>query len=331
MREPAPPIPPLLACTRRSAAAGLTAGILSAGVLWPGAAGATVSARPRWAVIYPEMGEPYRTIFLQMVRGINERSPQPCLVWPLPSNASVEQIRAWLQREQISVVIALGRSGLKLAAQLAQRQPVLVGGVVSVTEDDVQGLAVHSLAPDPAMLLARLRQFMPSVRRVLAVHDPRQNAWLMQLARDAARQLRLELIVHDAPDLQAAVRAYQDILPGIHGRRDVIWLPQDTITADDAAILPLLLRESWAQRFALISSGLAPVRRGALLALYPDNIEVGHELAHMAQQAGGTQSLAVGIQPLRQLRTAVNTRTARHLGLDLSALSQRIHLVLPES
>jgi hypothetical protein len=31
------------------------------------------------------------------------------------------------------------------------------------------------------------------------------------------------------------------------------------------------------------------------------------------------------------VRTAINTRTARHLGLDLSALSQRIDLVLPES
>ncbi|MEY2842929.1 MAG: hypothetical protein RI920_966, partial [Pseudomonadota bacterium] len=37
-----------------------------------------------------------------------------------------------------------------------------------------------------------------------------------------------------------------------------------------------------------------------------------------------------GMQALRQVLTAVNTRTAEHLGLDLRASGQRIHLVLPE-
>jgi putative ABC transport system substrate-binding protein len=322
---------------RRRVAGGLVAGALapwwavSGAVPMNALAQSVGSGRPRCAVLYPDIGEPFRSVFLQMAQGIDQRSAQPSLVWALPANTPVAQVLDRLKREHVSAVIALGRSGLKLGRELMSAYPVVVGGVVSVSGADVQGLAVHSLVPDPSLLFARLRVFMPSIRRVVVVHDPRQNAWMIQLARDAARQHGLELVAHEAADLKTAVRTYQDLLPTIHGRIDVIWLPQDTVTADDAAILPMLLRESWAQRFAIIASGLPPVRRGALLAMYPDNVEVGHELARLAQQASGTQALASGIHPLRQLRTAINTRTARHLGLDISALSQRIDLVLPES
>lgn len=337
MRKPDLLMPIAPSLPRRHVAGGLVAGALApwwapVGAAPSAASPSTVgSGRPRYAVLYPDISEPFRSVFLQMAQGIDQRSAQPSLVWALPANTPVSQVVDRLKREQISAVIALGRSGLKLGRDLMSSYPVVVGGVVSVSAADVQGLAVHSLAPDPSLLFGRLRIFMPSIRRVVVVHDPRQNAWLIRLARDAARQHGLELAVHDATDLKAAVRTYQELLPTIHGRIDVIWLPQDTVTADDAAILPLLLRESWAQRFALIASGLAPVRRGALMALYPDNVEVGHELARLAQLASGPQGLGPGIQPLRQLRTAINTRTARHLGLDLSALSQRIDLVLPES
>ena len=337
MRKPDLPLPVAPSLPRRRVAGGMVAGALAP---WWGAvdaaslaapAPALGSGRPRCAVLYPDIGEPFRSVFLQMAQGIDQRSAQPSLLWALPANTPVSQVVDRLKREQISAVIALGRSGLKLGRDLTSSYPVVVGGVVSVSEADVQGLAVHSLAPDPSLLFGRLRVFMPSIRRVVVVHDPRQNAWLIRLARDAARQHGLDLVVHEATDLKSAVRTYQELLPTIHGRIDVIWLPQDTITADDAAILPMLLRESWSQRFALIASGLAPVRRGALMALYPDNVEVGHELARLAQKASVPQGLARGIQTLRQVRTAINTRTARHLGLDLSALSQRIDLVLPES
>ena len=74
------------------------------------------------------------------------------------------------------------------------------------------------------------------------------------------------------------------------------------------------------------------MRRGVLFALYPDNLELGRHLGSTAQGLiGNAASTPVrGLHPLRQVLTAVNTRTAEHLGLDLRASGQRIHLVLPE-
>ena len=292
--------------------------------------GAAELTRLPLAVIYPDIGEPYRSVFLNMVRGIEDRLKAPVLAWAVPAGAPAEALRNRLQQDEVRTLIALGRSGLKTGAELAASVQVVAGGVVSVPEADALDLVVQSLAPDPALLFARLRAFMPRVRRVFVVHDPRQNTWLMRLAREAARQIGLELIVYEAQDLRTAIRVYRDMLPRLTPQVDAVWLPQDTMTVDDTTVLPLLLKDSWAQRFAVLSSNVAHVRRGALLALYPDNIDVGRELAGLALQSLGTQALLKGIQPLRRLRTAVNTRTASHLGLDLNAAQQPIHLVLPE-
>ena len=96
-------------------------------------------------------------------------------------------------------------------------------------------------------------------------------------------------------------------------------------------MLPWLLRTAWDEGLPVFSSNVAHVRRGALFALYPDNIGLGHHLGTTAMSMlSSGSSPPRGLQALRQVLTAVNVRTARHLGLDLEASAQAIHLVLPE-
>jgi putative tryptophan/tyrosine transport system substrate-binding protein len=288
-------------------------------------------------VLYPEIGEPYRSAFSTIVQGIEERNKGRTVRLAIPTdNAGANGVIEDLRQHPARAVIALGRSGLKAAASLDRQVPVIVGGVLSVPEADAQSFLIQSLAPDPALLFARLKAFVPQARRVVVVYDPRQNDWLIRLARDAARNLGLELLALEADDLKSALRHYQGLIGSITPKRDVLWLPQDSSTVDDSTVLPWLLRESWDQGLVVFSSNVAHVRRGALFSLYPDNLELGRHLGNTAQalinvNAGApVPATPRGLQALRQVRTAVNTRTAEHLGLDLRASGQRIHLVLPE-
>ena len=217
------------------------------------------------------------------------------------------------------------------AANLDKQFAVVAGGVLSVPESEAQGMLVQSLAPEPALLFAKLKAFAPFVKRVVVVHDPRQNDWLIRLAREAAQAQSLELLALEADDIKGAVRHYQEQLGSLSPKRDALWLPQDSTTVEDSTVLPLVLRESWRQNLVVFSSNAMHVRRGVLFSLYPDNIEIGRFLAGAALaslQPGGQAPR--GNQALKQLLTAVNTRTAEHLGLDLRASQQRIHLVFPE-
>lgn len=316
----------------RRVAQRLLAAVLCAYLCVPVASAADEDAvRSSIAVVYPDIGEPYRSVFSSIIDGIEERARGKVARFPLAMGANPPGLSDALRQRDIRAVIALGRSGLKAAAGLDRQINVVAGGVLSVPESETQGMLVQSLAPDPTLLFARLKSFMPSAKRVIVVYDPRQNDWLIRLAREAAKAQGLELLALEAEDLKSSVRRYQEVLGSVNPRRDVLWLPQDSTTVDESAALPLVLRESWDLNLAVFSSNVAHVRRGVLFSLYPDNVEIGRFLAGavLSSLQAGNAPLR-GIQALKQVRTAVNTRTADHLGIDLRASSQRIHLVFPE-
>jgi len=103
----------------------------------------------------------------------------------------------------------------------------------------------------------------------------------------------------------------------------------DRSVFDTQAILPLLLEKAWDRRFAVFSADPGQVSKGALFALYPDNAGMGRRLAELALDTQGHGRQA-GVELLRDVMTAVNTRTARRLGLRFSGSQRReFDLVFP--
>lgn len=281
------------------------------------------------AVIYPDIGEPYRSVFTRIIEGIEEQTRSRVPSFAVGANPNLQEIAAELRRQEIRVVIALGRNGLKFSSGLDRAIGVVAGGVLSIPEGDARNVSVLSLAPDPGLLFARLQTFMPATKRILVVYDPRQNAWLIRLAREAAAARGLELVAYEADDLKSALRIYQDIFAAADPRKDALWLPQDSSTVDEAAVLPLVLQEAWTRNLVFFSSSVSHVRRGALFSLYPNNVEIGRHLANSAQSYLSTGSITRGVTPLKAVLLAVNVRTAGHLGINLAG-KQNFDLVFPE-
>ncbi|MHB0926639.1 MAG: ABC transporter substrate-binding protein [Gallionellaceae bacterium] len=271
----------------------------------------------RIAVIYPDIGEPYRGIFEKIIDGIEDQAGTPLAKYPVQYDTDIGTLKSSLHRQNTKVVIALGRQGMKTAAALDRNIWFVVGGVLTVPESEARMQPVISLSPDPALLFARLKALMPSAKRVFVVYAPSSNDWLMKLAKEAARAQGLELVAHEAHDLRSAVRLYQEIFSVADSRRDALWLPQDSITVDERSILPLVLQASWDQGIAVFSSNSSHVRRGVLFSLYPDNMALGKSLAGLAQGilTSGDYEWR-GMIPLREVQSTINLRTAQHLGLN---------------
>lgn len=299
--------------------------------LWMAPAALHAAERGRTiAVVYPDIGEPFRSVFTQIIGGIEENAADRVASFPVTATSDPQAFASELQRREIRVVIALGRHGLRMTSALAPGTGVVVGGVLSPPESTGRDTLVHTLAPDPGLLFARLRQLMPAARRVNVVYDPRHNEWLMRRAREAARQSGLELLTHEATDAAAALRHYERIVATADAKRDALWLPHDATTVDDDAILPFVLRQSWNRDLPVFSSNVAHVKRGALFALYPDNTELGRRLAQAATRyLAGNKHGAEGVQTLRDMRGAINTRTAAHLGLAIDLRPTGYDLVFP--
>ena len=283
------------------------------------------------AVFYPDIGEPYRSVFSKIIEGIEENSQTKVTSYSVGSNFNVQLVSDELKRQDIRIVIALGRNGLKAASALDREIGVIAGGVISAPESEQRNSTTLSLAPDPALLFARLKALSPKTQRVFVVFEPHQNSWLIRLAREAARNQGIELIAQEAGDLKSALAIYQSIFTTADARRDALWLPQDSATVDESLVLPLVLQESWSKGIPVFSSNVSHVKRGALFALYPDNMELGRNLAASAIGMASGNPAMRGVLPLRDVLTAFNTRTASHLGLAPSMAQQKgFDLLFPE-
>ena len=282
------------------------------------------------AVIYPDIGEPYREIFTEIISGIEDKVGAQVASYPVSTNTDIRTLENSLNLQNTKVVIALGRQGMKMSELLNNNIRTVVGGVLSVPESDLAGRPVISLTPDPALLFARMKALMPSLKRVFVVYNPGFNSWLMKLASDAAYAQGLQLVTYEAHDLRKAVGDYQAIFSKADSHSDVLWLPQDPTTVEDSSVLPLVLQESWNNGLAVFSSNFGYVRRGVLFSLYPDNVGLGKNLAGLAQDILNSGSYGKhGLMPLRNVQSAVNSRTAKHLGLNPNRLKS-FDTVLPD-
>ncbi|MFP5393044.1 MAG: ABC transporter substrate binding protein, partial [Gammaproteobacteria bacterium] len=234
------------------------------------------------AVLYPNVSEPFRSAFISMIQGIEDRTRLRVRSYAVDARVDGAELNSQLKRNGTRVVIALGRQGLALANSLDRDIMVLVGGALLLSDAEIVNVNGISLTPDPALLFARLRALLPDIRRVLVVYDPRKTEWLLRVAREAARAQSLELVAIEARDLAQAAHVYSTLFATAEARRDALWLPHDTTTVEESTLLPLILKESWNSGLPIFSSNVLHVKKGALFAMSPNNVELGRALAASA-------------------------------------------------
>ncbi len=286
------------------------------------------SAAPAVAVIYPDVREPYRSVFRNIITGIEAGVDGSVMSYVLKKEYDPSKLIEWLEKKRVRSVVALGRRGSRAAKELPDKFEVIVGAVqVAPNTGEFSGI---TLAPAPELLFDQLKTLAPGVTRITVVYNPEHTGWLIDLARRATSSRGLLLNAIPAKDLQEAAPIYRDFLAGHEESTEAIWLPQDPSTVDERAILPFILEKAWKKNLVVFSSNPAHVRRGALFSLYPDNVGMGRSLAALALGRSQNGTPKTAISPLQDLLIAVNLRTADHLRLKLSARQRReFDLVFP--
>jgi putative ABC transport system substrate-binding protein len=262
------------------------------------------------AVIYPETSGAYSQVFESIIAGVQQTPGVRVLPRALASAVQGDEVQAWLNGERPDAVIALGQRGYNIAKGLAADTPVVVGATL-MAPDGVSGI---SLTADPEQFLRRLGELTPRVKRVFVVYSEKHNGWLVRRAERLAERYGIQLLASEAADMRTAVKNYLDVLDAVREQQDAIWLPLD-IVAPDKTVLPLILEAACKKRLVVFSDNPSHAEKGALFSLYPDHEGMGRRLANMALgmvQNGRTEP---GVEPLRDLKIAVNLRTASHLGM----------------
>lgn len=283
-----------------------------------------VAAQVKVAILYPDGSSAFLKIFEKIVSGIKSNSQLSTEVRQLQEDDSFEEISQWVKEKEIEAIVALGKQSYQFADKLSNQVPVVHGALVMKPN----GHTGISLVADPEKFFSYITNLAPWVERIHTVYSEKNSGWLMRRAKELESKFGVKLIAHEANDVYDATAHFVSITKQIRDEKDAVWLPLDNVIPDKT-ILPMLLESAWKKRFAVFSNNPSHVKRGALFALFPDHQGMGRSLANLViKQLNGNATPIV--LPMRELKLAVNDRTASHLGIEYSEnLKDEIDLIYP--
>lgn len=277
----------------------------------------------RIAVLYPESGSRVGQIYASIIQGMQKDGAE-LHEREFSVHSSVPEIEQWLDGQDFKAVVLLGKQGLQLSDKLQVAIPVITGAHVGVVADR----SAVTLAADPRQLLRMLKQLKPEARRVSVIYNEARSGWLIAQARVAAKQAGVSLNAIKADSMQAAGLALKQVVNQAQAGRDAIWLAHDPILPVKA-LLPELLKTAWEKDLIIFSGNPYHVQQGTLFALYPDYAGLGRQLTELVLRKIKKNG-RVSHESSRYLKSAINLRTAAHLGVRKKRLNaEPFNLVFP--
>ena len=261
-------------------------------------------------VIYPKVREPYASIFTSMLDGVYEAKGDGVHSIAVKKEYNPQDIVDWVVSHKIKRVIALGRRSQRLIENIKLPvDEVVLGAVTRPPESDIFNAGIV-LTPDPNQVYVELELLLSSIENIYIIYSD-ASRWYVDIAKKLVRDKSYSLVAIESESIADSVQQYKKILDSIDSK-SAIWLLQDPLSADSRLLLPLILEEAWDKKFPVISNSAGHVRRGVLLALYPDPFEFGVDLANTLK-INSNQSGA--FTPFQEALRAANTRTAERLEL----------------
>lgn len=275
-------------------------------------------------VLYPKVKTEYQIIFTTMINGIKNNPGISTSLFEVNKHTTPGEVESWIERSNGQVLVTLGKRSFNISTQITSRMPAITGGMVTPIGTN-SGI---SLMGDPLQFTSYLNMLAPKVKRIHIVYSEKNSGWLMPKISMAAKRYNLEVIAQKAETVQQAALAFQKILRSSDLKSDALWLLMDRVIPD-AAILPSILKTVWEKNLVVLSSNPGHVKRGILFALYPDYEKMGKEIAILAIKSLNNPT-GPTILPTKDMRSAINVRTASHLGLNITPkILRRFNLIFP--
>jgi putative ABC transport system substrate-binding protein len=266
-------------------------------------------------VLSPEVSPPYQEVFKEIADGIAQRVGADALCSMVLNNpADPARLQDFIHARSPQSVVTLGRVPTQAYEASGAGSPQLIGAL-DISPRTRRAASGVSLAVDPDRLFEWLRRVAPTVKRVWVVYDPRREAWVMERTRRAAAARGLELHAGTASTLLEAAPQYGEYVRRARRGLDALWLTSNRALTGDPNLLSYLIEQAWLRQVIVFSERLEDAQAGVLFASYPDTKALGRRLGALALRLAAEPSEPLGIEPLQDIKVAVNARVARHLGL----------------
>jgi putative ABC transport system substrate-binding protein len=240
---------------------------------------------------------------------------------------AVEAAARSLEAEKVDVIYAVSVS-VTLAVKQATKSvpivfeagtdPVAAGLVESLRRPGGRLTGIHAQSGDlTAKRLELLKELVPRLRRVVTFYSPDNpsSQGAMKIAREAARELKLELVERPVPSVDALRAGLRAIRPG---EADAFFYVADAMVHSQA---DWIVDTAKTKRLPTMFADTDAVARGALAAYgLSSYYMVGRRAATYVQRVLlGANPADLPVEQLDTPQFAINLKTAKTLGLTIPA------------
>ena len=166
-----------------------------------------------------------------------------------------------------------------------------------------------------AKRLELLKELAPSVKKVIAVHNPEGPNYKehLQATREAAEKLGLELVEVNVTSPDELVNRSKGLLTRKLGGA-VFYPPDARVNAGQSLVSSQVIRE----KLPSVAANIGNVYDGALATYAPDYFALGQQGAVMADKIlKGARPTDLPIEQPFKLKLVINMKTAKAIGLKI--------------
>jgi putative ABC transport system substrate-binding protein len=237
---------------------------------------------------------------------------------------AVEQAAGDLEREKVDLIYAVTTSAALAVKRVtktvpivfyAGTDPVVLGLVESFRKPGGRLTGIYGRIADlTAKRLELLKEMVPRLRRVVVFYDPDRPAAVrrMEAARDAARQLKVELLerrVTSVEELRAGLGALRA------GEADALLSGGDSMVISQTA---LVIDSARAKKLPTMFTELDSVAKGGLASYGVSYAAMGRLSAKYVQRILlGANPGELPVEQVDRLYFVINLKTAKALGLTI--------------
>jgi len=217
-----------------------------------------------------------------------------------------------ISEERPRLVVAVGDGALASLRRI-HHLPVVAMMALGLGSHgpDSANLTGVTLFEKPEQYLAIFKKLKS--HRVGVVYDPARSGWYLKLARAAARQCGVELVLREVSD----PRQTMGQLASLKGVVDALWLiPDPTAVTRETLEAYFLLAQT--EAIPVVSFSSAHLRLGALAVIEPDRADMGRQAGEIARELlAGAPAAELPPSPPRKVSVKENEAVAKRLKLPL--------------
>lgn len=223
-----------------------------------------------------------------------------------------------IKNEKPDIILTIGVLATTIAKEEIEDIPILFCMVINheryqLIKQNVTGISNEITIENQVM---GYQTIVDTLRNLGVIYDPSNTGNIIEDAELQMERAGVHLVKYEIKSSEMIDKALDDL----SGKIDALWiLPDRTVVTKDS--FRLIKTKTLENNIPLLCTNDVFVKAGALMAVFSDYVEIGVQAAQLAHKIIRIPSAnSLGIIYPDTFKLAVNSRTAKELGLNLDTI-----------